>query len=73
MTEPYAYAYERPNGSRKLVFVREPHDKDVVTEIPLYTVRDLTEEEIVLIRRTTEGNLIEFVKAVLERAKNETT
>jgi len=35
--EPVAWMYERPNGSAKLVYVREPCDNTVVKEIPLYT------------------------------------
>jgi uncharacterized coiled-coil protein SlyX len=34
--EPVAWIYERPNGSAKLVWVREPHDKSIIKEIPLY-------------------------------------
>jgi hypothetical protein len=35
--EPVAWIYERPDGSAKLVWVREPHDKSIIKEIPLYT------------------------------------
>jgi hypothetical protein len=35
--EPVAWMYERPNGSAKLTFVREPMAGTVVTETPLYT------------------------------------
>ncbi len=45
--EPVAYIYERQNGSAKLVWVREPHDKDIIKEVPLYTApRELSDEEI---------------------------
>jgi hypothetical protein len=37
--EPVAWIYERPNGSAKLVWVREPHDKSIIKEIPLYTAQ----------------------------------
>ena len=35
--EPVAWMYERPNGSAKLTFVREPMAGTVVIETPLYT------------------------------------
>ena len=35
--EPVAWMYERPNGAKKIAWVREPHDKNVLKEIPLYT------------------------------------
>jgi hypothetical protein len=42
---PVAYIYERQNGSAKLVWVREPHDKDIIKEVPLYTApRELSDE-----------------------------
>ena len=46
--EPVAWMYERPNGSAKLTFVREPMARAVVTETPLYThpAKTLTDEEI---------------------------
>jgi hypothetical protein len=46
--EPVAWMYERPNGSAKLTFVREPMAGTVVTETPLYThpAKTLTDEEI---------------------------
>jgi hypothetical protein len=47
--EPVAWIYERPNGSAKLVWVREPHDKSILKEIPLYTTpqtKPLSDEEI---------------------------
>ena len=37
MNEQVAWMYERPNGSAKLTFVREPMAGTVITEIPLYT------------------------------------
>ena len=45
--EPVAWMYERPNGSAKLTFVREPMAGTVVTEKPLYThpAKTLTDEE----------------------------
>jgi hypothetical protein len=44
---PVAYIYERQNGSAKLVWVREPHDKDIIKEVPLYTApRELSDDEI---------------------------
>ena len=48
-SEPVAWMYERPNGSAKLVYVREPCDNTVVKEVPLYThpVKELTDEEII--------------------------
>jgi hypothetical protein len=45
---PVAYIYERQNGSAKLVWVREPHDKDIIKEVPLYTApRELSDDEII--------------------------
>jgi hypothetical protein len=35
--EPVAWMYERPNGSAKLTFVREPMAGTIVKETPLYT------------------------------------
>jgi hypothetical protein len=55
--EPVAWMYERPNGSAKLTFVREPMAGTVVTEIPLYThpVKELTDEEIEQVRVAIMG------------------
>jgi hypothetical protein len=41
--------YERPNGSAKLTFVREPMAGTVVTETPLYTypAKTLTDDPLV--------------------------
>jgi hypothetical protein len=45
MMNPVAYIYERQNGSAKLVWIREPHDKDIIKEVPLYTApRELSDE-----------------------------
>ena len=40
--EPVAWMYERPNGAKKIAWVREPHDKNVLKEIPLYTAPQTT-------------------------------
>jgi len=47
--EPVAWMYERPNGSAKLTFVREPMAGTVVTETPLYThpAKTLTDDPLV--------------------------
>jgi hypothetical protein len=45
--EPVAWMYERPNGSAKLTFVREPMAGAVVTETPLYTHPVKTLAEII--------------------------
>jgi len=47
--EPVAWMYERPNGSAKLTFVREPMAGTVVTETPLYThpVKEPTDDPLV--------------------------
>ena len=47
--ELVAWMYERPNGSAKLTFVREPMAGTVVTETPLYThpAKTLTDDPLV--------------------------
>ena len=74
--EPVAWMYERPNGSAKLTFVREPMAGTVVTETPLYThlVKELTDEEIGEIYWElysddwTEED-IKFARAILRKAQ----
>jgi len=72
--EPVAWMYERPNGSAKLTFVREPMAGTVVTETPLYThpAKTLTDEEIDMLAH--EYNCIddyphEFVRACIRKAQ----
>ena len=74
MSEPVAWMYERPNGSAKLTFVREPMAGTVVTETPLYThlAKTLTDEEIAVL--VHEYNCIddfphEFVRACIRKAQ----
>jgi hypothetical protein len=54
---PVAWMYERPNGSAKLTFVREPMAGTVVKEFPLYThpAKTLTDEEIKFIAHPFES------------------
>ena len=75
--KPVAWMYERPNGSAKLTFVREPMAGTVVTETPLYThpAKTLTDEEIDEVGDEV-SNLIdtyagrrEFAKAILRKAQ----
>jgi len=77
MNEPVAWMYERPNGSAKLTFVREPMAGTVVTETPLYThpAKTLTDEEIDEVGDEV-SNLIdtyagrrEFARAILRKAQ----
>ena len=73
--EPVAWMYERPNGSAKLTFVREPMAGTVVTETPLYThpVKELTDEEILQFQDkvpyTLGSDLIDFARAILRKAQ----
>ena len=77
--EPVAWMYERPNGSAKLTFVREPMAGTVVTETPLYThpAKTLTDEEIIdiakeHIHQRLEGErfgYVEFARAILRKAQ----
>ena len=76
--EPVAWMYERPNGSAKLTFVREPMAGTVVTETPLYThpvKRELTDEEIEgIARANVDGHssmeqLKWFARAILRKAQ----
>jgi hypothetical protein len=80
--EPVAWMYERPNGSAKLTFVREPMAGTVVTETPLYThpVKTLTDQEILLFTGFKDNpydifieyekeDLIEFARAILRKAQ----
>ena len=79
MNEPVAWMYERPNGSAKLTFVREPMAGTVVTETPLYTysakiLTPLTDEEI--LKEWTwkysdcfEDFLLQFARAILRKAQ----
>ena len=68
--EPVAWMYERPNGSAKLTFVREPMAGTVVTETPLYThpAKTLTDEEITDLFRASSDH-IEFARAILRKAQ----
>jgi len=77
--EPVAWMYERPNGSAKLTFVREPMAGTVVTETPLYTypAKTLTvtfEDCIAASLEQDVGyggdlDLLEFAKAILRKAQ----
>jgi hypothetical protein len=73
--EPVAWMYEKPNGSAKLTFVREPMAGTVVTETPLYThpVKELTDEEILQFQDkvpyTLGSDLIAFARAILRKAQ----
>ena len=79
--EPVAWMYERPNGSAKLTFVREPMAGTVVTETPLYThPADLTDKEILSLTGFKDNpydifieyekeDLIEFARAILRKAQ----
>ena len=69
--EPVAWLYERPNGASKLSFVKEKMLWEDVLESPLYThpVKELTDEEIVGIRMTTEGDIKAFARAILRKAQ----
>ena len=79
--EPVAWMYERPNGSAKLTFVREPMAGTVVTETPLYThpAKTLTDEEILAIANqclvgatawhNPDLDPIEFAKAILRKSQ----
>jgi hypothetical protein len=74
--EPVAWMYERPNGSAKLTFVREPMAGTVVTETPLYThpVKTLSDEEIWQItedfwKRNWTTLDVGFARAILRKAK----
>jgi hypothetical protein len=68
--------YERPNGSAKLTFVREPMAGTVVTETPLYThlAKTLTDEEIEgIANANVDGHssmeqLKWFARAILRKA-----
>ena len=71
--------YERPNGSAKLTFVREPMAGTVVTETPLYIhpVKELTDEEILEVKKTVDYNqfmtageyAFNVAKAILRKAQ----
>jgi hypothetical protein len=75
--EPVAWMYERPNGSAKLTFVREPMAGTVVTETPLYThpAKTLTDEEITEVFDNTfkvrdfDDAFLKFARAILRKAK----
>ena len=74
--EPVAWMYERPNGSAKLTFVREPMAGTVVTETPLYThpAKTLTDAEIALIwdefsAMQSPKDIKEFARAILRKAQ----
>jgi len=79
--EPVAWMYERPNGSAKLTFVREPMAGTVVTETPLYThpAKTLTDEEILesfafyfgstLNNKAYNDGAILFAKDILRKAQ----
>ena len=75
--EPVAWMYERPNGSAKLTFVREPMAGTVVTETPLYLhpAKTLTDEEIQLLINDVPDydidtyDLFNFARAILRKAK----
>jgi len=71
--EPVAWMYERPNGSAKLTFVREPMAGTVVTETPLYTypAKTLTDEEIeeVMYKCDWAYDPVEFARAILRKAQ----
>jgi len=70
--EPVAWMYERPNGSAKLTFVREPMAGTVVTETPLYTypAKTLTDEEIDECLYATDWSYDphSFARAILRKA-----
>ena len=74
--EPVAWMYERPNGSAKLTFVREPMAGTVVTETPLYTHPvEITDEEIEEVEKSCKKPLaslawqVEFARAILRKAR----
>ena len=58
--EQVAWMYERPNGSAKLTFVREPMAGTVVIETPLYThpVKELTDEEINVVAILQDAEIV---------------
>ena len=72
--EPVAWMYERPNGSAKLTFVREPMAGTVVTETPLYThpAKELTDEEIEEVYykdfNWADEDYVKFARAILRKA-----
>ena len=76
--EPVAWMYERPNGSAKLTFVREPMAGTVVTETPLYLhpAKTLTDAEIRTIQdmchlKNVGYNtfIMRFARAILRKAQ----
>jgi hypothetical protein len=74
--EPVAWMYEKPNGSAKLTFVREPMAGTVVTEIPLYThpVKDLEDIDINITwnensMRDFGKDELNFARAILRKAQ----
>jgi hypothetical protein len=74
--EPVAWMYERPNGSAKLTFVREPMAGTVVTETPLYThpVKDLEDIDINITwnensMRDFGKDELNFARAILRKAQ----
>jgi hypothetical protein len=77
--EPVAWMYERPNGSAKLTFVREPMAGTVVTETPLYLhpAKTLTDEEISQVYKEVSApfgekrlyEIHDFARAILRKAQ----
>jgi hypothetical protein len=65
MSEPVAWMYERPNGSAKLTFVREPMAGTVVTETPLYTHPAKTQELLKQIQELKEKLMMEEESYIL--------
>jgi hypothetical protein len=68
--------YERPNGSAKLTFVREPMAGTVVTETPLYThpVKDFEDIDINITwnensMRDFGKDELAFARAILRKAQ----
>ena len=73
---PVAWIYERPNGSAKLTFVREPMAGTVVKEFPLYThpVKDLEDIDINITwnensMRDFGKDELNFARAILRKAQ----
>ena len=68
--EPVAWMYERPNGSAKLTFVREPMAGTVVTETPLYTHPAKTLTEIIEKNKPEIEKANAYIKSLKDEIKS---
>ena len=71
MNEPVAYLMVERNDGNSYIQMSVPTRDEKISHhpYPLYTYRELTDEEIVGIRMTTKGDIKAFARAVIREAQ----